>query len=212
MTSDDGIAPAANCHAEIQRLVAAVRRGQLDTRADATGLQGEDAATVMAVNEMLDALQVRVELGPEPFLELVGASSCLGLRLDEGLNGEEVDLHLRVIVHGRSHIWRREVVGRDDYRPEAHGPQKALWVSWSQVVPGLLENGPPGRDDHKISDVIGQSEQLHGASQDVGLPYPRRRDHHPFEWWLRAVNIIELGHFVGDRFDRLPIRLSKVEP
>ncbi len=70
MTSDDAVATAPNCHAEIQRLAAAVRQGQLDARADATGFQGQDATTVTAVNEMLDALVVPLRVAAGAIDEL----------------------------------------------------------------------------------------------------------------------------------------------
>lgn len=56
MTTREPGATLPSVHAEIQRLGEAMRQGHLDARADADHFQGTDAATLEAVNQMLDAV------------------------------------------------------------------------------------------------------------------------------------------------------------
>ena len=65
--------------------------------------EGWPVVAVMLVgedNEALDALQVGVELSPQPLLELVRLPRVLRLGANERLHGEEIHLHLRLVVHG----------------------------------------------------------------------------------------------------------------
>jgi len=57
----------------------------------------------------------------------------------------------------------------DHDRLEAHRFKQALRVAGREVVLGLLQDRPAGRDDDEVADAIGGSEELHGAGQDVGL-------------------------------------------
>jgi hypothetical protein len=89
-------------------LVRRRRQPDEDPRVKVTNGARERRAVVAVVfvgedDELLARLKMGIELGPEALLELVRLPADLRLRLDERLNGEEVDLDLRVVVHRRPH-------------------------------------------------------------------------------------------------------------
>ena len=140
MTSDDAVALAPNCHAEIQRLAAAVRRGQLDARADATGFQGEDAATVTAINEMLDGLVAPLRVAAGAIDEL-SHGRIPRFMLDEQV-GQDNELKrnlntLLATLYGMHHETRHLVANIRQGKLRCRGNDWDYEGIWRELIAGV---------------------------------------------------------------------------
>src|SRR6266545_8257994 len=158
-------------------------------------------------DQVVKALQVRIEGVAETFLKLVRASAQLRLRLGERLHREYVELRLLRVVHRGTHRRRGEVLARDDDRPNLHAVEEALPVARGEVRDRLLEDGPPRRDDREVADAVAR-EVLHRPGKDVRLPDPGGHIDDGLEGRRLTVDLKVLADLEDDALERFLVRLA----
>src|SRR5581483_7064404 len=104
-----------------------------------------------------------------------------------------------------------EVLAGDDERLDLHPAEQALPVTRREVGDRLLENRPARGDDREVA-VAALGEVLDRAGNDVRLPDAGRRVDNRLERRLAPLDVVVLGERVGDRPQRLAVRLAEVEP
>jgi len=167
-------------------------------------LVGED-------QKAIQILEVRVEGLAQALLELVGPAADLAVGLDEGLDGEDVELHLVRVIHRRPGRWTVEVIGGDDDGLDLHPAQQALGFPGGEVPDGLAQDCASWSDHCEVAHSLAR-EIFNGRRDDEGLAHRGGKVDNCLEGWGLTLHFVVLCHCRRNRLDRPAVRVAQVQP